>query len=68
MTLLLSIIVCSVVSILSYKVGVSRGTKQATDGYERMAFTNPHYHPEPDINSMYETRIQNSPDTSTAIL
>ena len=64
MALLISIIVCSVVSILSYKVGVSRGTKQETDGYERMAFRNPHYHPEPDINSIYENRIQNSPDPS----
>ena len=64
MALLISIIVCSVVSILSYKVGVSRGRKQATDGYERMAFRNPYYHPEPDINSMYENRIQNSPDPS----
>ena len=62
--LLISIIVCSVVSILSYKAGVSRGRKQAIDGHERMTFRNPHYHPERDINSMYEDCIQNSPDPS----
>ena len=60
MTLLISIIVCIVMSILSYKAGVSRGKKQANDGYEKISITNPHYHPEPDINSNYENSIQNT--------
>ena len=60
--LLLSIIVCSVVSILSYKVGVSRGRKQATDGCESIAFTNPHYHAEPDIDPPIVQNLPNPPN------
>ena len=61
MALLISIIVCTVVSILSYKVGVSRGKRHAND-YERMSVTNPHYHPEPDINNVHDNPIQNLPN------
>ena len=46
--ILISIIVCVVASILSYIVGVSRGKRQANDGYERM------HHPEQDADVVYE--------------
>ena len=47
--LLLSIIVFTVVSLFSYKVGVRRGKRQGNDGYERMDDR-----PEGYVNYVYE--------------